>query len=273
MSQQSAAGGSGCCCLRETLPCRCSEMAAWPETLTVTSGATIVVEGHGTCDRRIFGGAGFGTATMLRGPNYSYFSPNLTCGNWPIAGTMSCSGGPCRTVVECGNPQCDDIVEITPIFHDLPWFADTSQTTTGIDPHCSPYPFTYGDGCALKAPGLPVAYQRAEPGVIAWIKTASMQAYDGPCALNVYIRMFMRSLRSITPPTCGVDTTVWYLPFICTTPVGQLFTKICRYPGDTVTGTYRAQGGPVNYICTHYGNTGTPTYTMTVNIPDTITVS
>jgi len=270
MSQQAAAGAAGCCCRRDLEPCLCSEMHA-PLTLTLSAGLSLSVTGSGNCGETISGGASLQPLTLNRTAYLPDFGIIVYSSGFPTCndgyGLVSCTNLACRSPRNCTNPQCDSPVIVQHVTEGRAWFSDTPQVGTAVDQACAGVSYTYGDYCEWSNPALPTTYATSVPGSIRFAGTASVEAMGGnPCTIMATVSLFAQ-LNCPFPKT-------WMNPITCALSVTGVYQKACRFPGDSIAGTY-VSDAPINEVCSNTVQVGDRSYSYTVTRtgPQSITIA
>lgn len=266
MTQQAALGG-GCCCSTDLEGCGCAQVDASPESLTVSVPASIFVEGSDSCGALLFGS---GTLTQISVPRvfyqpqlgqFTYQTPDLPFCQTPSPslGTVSCTNMLCKAPRDCNPvPACDPPVIVQHVTSELPWFQNGTATTTRIDTACAGVTYSYGEYCEWQAQAFNTTYQTAAPGTFHFSARVSLRPVFGDvCVMRADVTLFGAGACPTTP-------LVWNNPLIGTNfVVSSTFTKRCRFPGDSVRGTYRAEA-PINDTYSASGQVGSRTYSYTV---------
>lgn len=272
MSQQAAAGAAGCCCRRDLEPCLCSEMYA-PMSLTVSAGLSVSIIGSGSCGETISGGASMQPVTMTRTAyvpgsgiiQYSSDANPPTCADQ--YGLVSCTNLQCTFPRNCTNPQCDPPLIVQEVTEGRAWFSDNQQVGTAVDQACAGVSYTYGNYCEWSNPTLPGTYQTSVPGSLRFWGRATLSAMGGnPCVVMATVSLFAVSF-------CPGPKT-WVNPITCSLSVGGSYQKVCRFPGDSIAGTYVADA-PINEVCSNTVEVAGRTYSYTVTRtgPQSITIA
>ena len=240
-------------------------------SLTVSAGLSISIIGSGSCGETISGGASFQPVTMTRTAYLpqvgiiQYGSAVPTCNDG--YGLVSCTNLACRTPRNCTNPQCDPPVIVQHVTEGRAWFSDTQQVGTAVDQACAGVSYTYGDYCEWSNPAFATAYQTSVPGSFKFAGTASIEAEGQyPCTLRAALSLFAQL-------NCPFLKT-WVNPITCALSVGGLYRKVCRFPGDSIAGTY-VSDVPINEVCSNTVEVGGRTYSYTVTRtgPQSITIA
>jgi hypothetical protein len=280
MSQQGAAAAAGCCCRRETESCLCWEMdlAGSPSTVTMSAGLTISVDGYDYCGGRIFGGGSFGSMVLNRtllipSQGVVRYSRLSECGSHNITGIIGCNNRQCVVQRNCTAFACDAPVFRQQITDALPWFQDTQQITTVVGNECSGVSYSYPPPtCEYSNPTPPTSHPTAIPGQLAvFPSSASIESTAGsnPCHIRAAANVGVLNYRAATE--CQNFQTVWNWPNSpCTiSGVNGVYRKLCRYPGDTIMGTYIREGGEDTEVCTHTARDQQGNFLWTITVQRT----
>lgn len=269
MSAHAVAAASGCCCAPAPTPCTCSEYGLASTGIDFTqlqvSGSVIMtLDGTDCCGAELRGSAIFGGITLFRqfmpfdgwvAPR-SPICPNLS---YPpigqVIGSVSSGVGLCSYIAPCcpytGCPQ----VERSVVHSALPWFwcADTVQyidqdVCAGVLCSCDEGGIPCGGNC-LPTFFDPYPTASAEEYVIALtdvevrvcpIGTAQAQSWLRIACTAIPLRVYRRC------QTCPIEGPSVPLTF------DLYWVKECRFPGDTVKGTYywsdALNGGPPSQV-------------------------
>jgi hypothetical protein len=239
------------------------DLAAGGTSVTISGSLSISVEGEDRCGARIFGGGSFSSMVaprilFLPEQGIVRYSVDSQCGSHNITGVIGCTNKQCvddRDCTAAGGSFCNDPIIRQRITSALPWFADTAQVTTVPGLECSGVSYSYPPPtCEFSNPALNSSHPTAVPGQLAVFPgRATLETTGGgnPCSVSAAITLSVTNYRSATE--CQSFNTVWYnvLQVCNLNGVIGSYRKLCRFPGDTILGTYVRDGGDDTEVCYH----------------------
>ena len=274
MSAHAVAAASGCCCAPAPTPCICTEygQASDPAdplfaTLQVSGAFIITVGGTDCCGAQPSGGGSFSGATLTYSyPAGRWLSPiSISGGSVPhveVIGTVSSSVGNCTyTAPCCSYTGCPEVLR-TVTHSRLPiWYC--AETLVYV-----PQDVCAGVVCACDEGGIPCGgncppavfdpFPTAEPeDLVLFITGIELRV----CPIGTtQAQSWVRITGSAGPISAFRDgqpcqwqgTTALPLSF------DLIYVKECRFPGDSVKGTYQW----IDYL-----NGGPPTQVSTFTVP------
>ena len=274
MSAHAVAAASGCCCAPAPTPCTCLEYGQASsgedfEQLQVSGAVSLSYSGADCCGARLMGGALFGGATILRIPPGPFggsgwniqkqqVCPGLELGD--VIGSATSTTGRCTYRAPCCNYTGCPAVERLVVESELPlWWCEDTYRLVPQDP-CQ------GVVCACDEGGVPCGgncppaqfpeYPTADESAIliavqnVWLTVCGIGGVPGNLVqAKSYLQIELaqiseRTYRNCEP--CGAGFNAVPLTYT------MFYEKLCRFPGDTVRGTYvwsdALNGGPPSQV-------------------------
>jgi hypothetical protein len=269
MSAHAVAAASGCCCAPSPTPCTCIEYGTASsgvdfERLEVSGAIAMDLYGVDCCGAELRGNAMFGGATIFRQtvPFFGWTAPvSVICPqlSYPpigdVIGSVSSTVGLCTYRAPCcpytGCPQ----VERTVTHSALPWFwcAEEVQYVNqdicaGVLCSCDEGGIPCGGNC-LRTIFDPYPTAMPEEYVIALTDVEVRVCPIGTAQAQSWLRIACTAIPARVYRGC--ESCVIEGPSLPLT-FNLVWVKECRYPGDTVKGTYHwsnvLNGGPPSQV-------------------------
>lgn len=261
MSAHAAAAGAGCCCNPPATPCTCIEYGQASsgsdfDRLAVEGIVTMSLDGKDCCGAQLTGSASFAGTRVFRAlgaPSWmnrlDAACPGLFFPLGEVIGSATSTVGHCRRIVECCNyTGCPPVPRLVSVSR-LPWFYCEDTVTVQTIDGCA------GVICQCDEGGIPCGGQCPSFALEDVISAAPEVMYFAiRCELGIwcspglsYVRLEIVPIIARSYDSCeGCGASIGFV-----SNGGGLvafWTKPCRFPGDTVRGTYAwdpiLSGGP-----------------------------